>query len=250
MKKYLVLIAVILSLVLLISCKKTNPSDPAPSALQTATPTITITPTFTISGTATVTATITPTNTALPSVYIIASINCVNTYVSYWFTLNVAGVSYQYATITVNSETLEYRPASSVYASQAGSNTPVVQGSVFNVSIQTHFGTYTASITAPGENVSITNYVVSYDHDGTDDFVLVRNGASVLTYSSFAAPDSLTDIDPGFTIPEALAFPISGSYNVSVYPYNMNENAFTGPTVPTTNHLEVECLTEITVVKP
>lgn len=247
MKKHLLFIVIVISLILLISCNKTNPAEPAAdNGTATSTPTITITGTITQTPTTTATATNTPVSTATPNLYIDCFINGVNSSISYWFTLRVGGVSYQYATITVNSDTLVYNAGSSVYT-QNGATGPYVAGINYNVTIQTQYGTYTGSVMGPGGNEAVTNDVVTYDYDGDGDFVLVRDSGNNIVYNT---TDYYADIDTGFTIPGSAYSSGSGDYNVSIYPDSGINNSFTGPTVPGHGYLLIETLKTVSVTKP
>jgi len=191
-------------------------------------------------------ATQTPANTtptATPVINISAFVNGVNSTKSYWITVNVNSASYQYATVTVNSDTLVYN-GTSAYV-ESGATTPYTAGIVYSILIKTEYGNFTCERTGPGGNIAVTGSTATYQYDGNSDFVLVTNGTSTTYNSALTIPD----IDSGFVIPESSAFPAPGNYYVSVYPYYVEANAFTGPVTPNSGDIMIEDLKMISVTK-
>jgi len=177
-----------------------------------------------------------------PKVNISAFINGVNSEKDYWITVNINNALYQYATITVNEDTLIYN-GSDAYE-KSGATAGYTAGIVYSVLIETEYGDFLCERTGPGGNIALAGNTVTYQYEGNSDFLFVKQGASVI-YNSM---DFMADIDSGFEIPGS-AFPDPGDYSVSVYPYHVEANAFTGPVVPNSGDIMIEALTTIAVTK-
>lgn len=162
----------------------------------------------------------------------------------YWLVLKVNNVTYQSATITVNSDTLVF-DGSTAYLAGSGTG-PYVAGIDYTTTIETEFGTYTATVTGPGGNVTVLNDTIDYTYDGNSDFFYVFKVGDSITHTS---TNDTPDIDPGYVIP-GTAFTGSGTYDINVYPMSTFTSKFTGPTVPSTGNLMIEGLTTVQITKP
>ena len=162
----------------------------------------------------------------------------------YWLVVKVNNVTYQNATVTVNSDTLVF-DGSNAYVAGAGTG-PYVAGIDYTTTIETEFGTYTAVVTGPGGNVTVTNDTIDYTYDGNADFFYVFKIGGSTTYTSTS---DTPDIDPGHLI-SGTAFTGTGTYNVNIYPMSTFTSKFTGPTVPSTGNLMIETLSTVQVIKP
>jgi hypothetical protein len=161
----------------------------------------------------------------------------------YYVLFTVNSSCYEYATVTVNTDTLAYAYASAYIGS--GVTTTYTAGVDYTVTIQCEYGIYTTAILGPGGNIDVTGDVVTYDYEGNSDYVVVFDGTGTPTYNS---QNYYPDIDTGFTIP-GTAYPSLGVYTVDVVMKSDFTSAFTGPITPSFGHIYIYTTKSFTVIK-
>jgi len=258
MKNFFVILfcLIVAVMLVLLGCKKNEPTTPTQKSTETITKTatdiytstitntptdtmtftVTETPTFTV----TETPTVTPTNTQV--VKIIGMIYTYNqgTDPTYYAEIKIDNIAYEYATVTVKDLTAVTQKnvphiGGGTYMLEIGNGAEIITGHDYQMEVIVPGGVFTANAKAPGNmNLSSDGTTLTWaDYGENADVYFVNQPGYAFTYSEQDTPPGNNIVNSPETIPSS-AYPEHGV----TYYVNMNmrwelypsDGAFTGAT--------------------